>query len=85
MQQTIHYPNLKTILMVEEALEQANKPITRTQLKEQLPNKVMHQTLNVILAYLEESGKIFDSRKGIVWIHNSSKKLEKAIQEGIEL
>jgi len=45
----------------------------------------MHQTLNVILEYLEQSGKIIDGRKGILWIHNNSKKLDKAIKESIEL
>ena len=45
----------------------------------------MHQTLNVILKYLEDSGKIIDGRKGIVWIYNASKKLNNAIFEGVEL
>jgi hypothetical protein len=45
----------------------------------------MHQTLNIILKYLEDSGKIIDGRKGILWIYNSSKKLSKAIEEGVEL
>lgn len=45
----------------------------------------MHQTLNVILKYLEDSGKILDGRKGIVWIYNPSPKLEKAIHDGVEV
>ena len=83
--EVIHYPNLKTVLMVEEVLKKANNPMTREQLKKKLPSKVMHQTLNVILKYLEDSGKILDGRKGILWIYNPSPKLEKAIKEGIEL
>lgn len=82
---TIHYPNLKTVLMVEDTLKRANRPMTREDLKKKLPTKVMHQTLNVILKYLEDSGKIIDGRKGILWIHNPSPKLDKAIEEGIEL
>jgi len=81
----IHYPNLKTVLLVEEALRNANTLLTREQLKKKLPVKIMHQTLNVILQYLEESGKILDGRKGILWIYNPSRKLEKAIEEGVEI
>ncbi len=80
----IHYPNLKTVLMVEKVLKKSDL-LNREQLKKKLPTKIMHQTLNVILNYLEESGKIMDGRKGILWIHNSSEKLKKAISEGIEL
>ena len=84
-QEVIHYPSLKTVLMVEEALAKANTSVNREQLKKMLPKKVMHQTLNLILEYLEESGKIFDGRKGITWIYNPSKKLQKAIDAGMEL
>ena len=81
----LHYPNLKTVLMVEGVLQKANKPLTREQLKIKMKKQVMHQTLNVILKYLEDSGKIIDGRKGIVWIYNPSSKLDKAIKEGVEL
>lgn len=83
--EVIHYPSLKTVLMVEETLKKANKPLTREQLKMKMPKKIMHQTLNIILKYLEECGKILDGRKGIVWIYNPSTKLAKAIKEGIEI
>ena len=83
--EVIHYPNLKTVLMIEEVLKNANNLITREELKAKLPVKIMHQTLNVILKYLEDSGKILDGRKGILWIYNPSPKLDKAIKEGVEL
>ena len=83
--EVIHYPNLKTVLVVESVLKKANQLMTREQLKKKLPTKIMHQTLNVILKYLEDSGKILDGRKGILWIYNPSPKLDKAIKEGIEL
>jgi hypothetical protein len=83
--EVIHYPNLKTVLMVEDALKKANTLMTREQLKKKLPSKVMHQTLNVILKYLEDSGKILDGRKGILWIYNPSPKLDRAIRKGVEL
>lgn len=81
----IHYPNLKTVLMVEDVLKRADKLLTREELKKRLPTKVMHQTLNVILRYLENSGKILDGRRGILWVYNPSPKLKKAIKEGMEL
>ena len=84
-QEIIHYPSLKTVLMVEEALKNADGLVNRTELKEMLPKQVMHQTLNLILEYLAESGKILDGHKGILWIHNPSKKMAKAIEEGLEL
>ncbi|MBL7051659.1 MAG: hypothetical protein ISS01_01065 [Nanoarchaeota archaeon] len=81
----IHYPNLKTILMVENTIKNANDLISREELKKMLPKKIMHQTLNLILEYLEDSGKILDGRKGILWIHNPSHKLRNAIEEGTEI
>ena len=71
--------------MIEEVLKNANNLMTREELKAKLPVKIMHQTLNVVLKYLEDSGKILDGRKGILWIYNPSQKLAKAIKEGIEL
>ena len=71
--------------MVEDVLKKANLAVTREQLKKRLKRKVMHQTLNVVLKYLEDSGKILDGRKGIVWIYNSSPKLDKAIREGLKV
>jgi len=83
--QLIHYPSLKTVLMVESTLKKQIDLVSREELKTKLPKKVMHQTLNVILDYLEDGGKIIDGHKGIVWIYNRSKKLDKAIKGGIEL
>ena len=81
----IHYPTLKTVLSVEEILKDSNQLISREEIKSKLDTKIMHQTLNVILKYLEYSGKIIDGRKGILWIYNPSPKLDKAIKEGVEL
>ncbi|MBW6461763.1 MAG: hypothetical protein K0B07_01840 [DPANN group archaeon] len=66
----IHYPSLKTVLMVEDTLKEVTTLVTREELKEKLPKKIMHQTLNLILKYLEDGGKIIDGRKGILWIYN---------------
>ena len=76
----IHYPNLQTVLMVEEILKR-ERDITRTELKKKLPKKIMHQTLNVIINYLEDSGKIIDHRQGILWTHNDNPKFLKLLEE----
>lgn len=84
-QKVIHYPNLKTVLMVEKVLREADLAITRTELKKRLPKEVMHQTLNVILEFLEERGMTADTHKGVVWIYNPSPKIKMAIKRGIEV
>jgi hypothetical protein len=81
----IHYPSLRTMLMVEKILRNAEVAISREELKRRLPVKIMHQTLNLILQYMENRGLIVDSHKGILWIYNPSPKLKKAIEEGREL
>ncbi len=84
-QEVIHYPNLKTVLMVEKVLKEAELALTREELKKQLPTQIMHQTLNVVLEYLEERGLIIDGHKGILWTHNDSPKLLEAIRRGTEI
>lgn len=81
----IHYPTLRTVLLVEKALKNADTLIDREELKRRLPVKIMHQTLNVILAYLEGRGMILDSHKGIIWIYNPSPKLKNTMDRGREL
>jgi hypothetical protein len=80
----IHYPSLRTVLIVEKILKNAELAIDREEIKRRLPVKIMHQTLNVILRYLEDKGLIIDSHKGVLWIYNPSPKLRKAIQKGTE-
>jgi len=72
----IHYPNLKTVLLVEGVLKKAKEPLSREEIKRRLPVKIMHQTLNVIIGYLEESGKILDTRHGPVWTYCPPEKIE---------
>jgi hypothetical protein len=81
----IHYPTLKTMLMVEKVLRDADTVIDREEIKRRLPLKIMHQTLNLILQYLEEKGLIIDGHKGILWIYNPSPKLKKAMEKGREI
>ena len=81
----IHYPTLKTVLMVEKVLQKAVKPLNKSDIKRKLTVKIMHQTLNIILTYLEERGMIIKAKDGYVWTYNPSKKLMKAIKEGTEV
>jgi hypothetical protein len=81
-----HSPTLNTVLMVEEALKNINESIISVaELKRVLPKQVNHNTLKIILEYLEESNKIAVSMRGITWIHNSNPNLRKAISRGLEL
>ena len=81
-----HSPTLNTVLMVEAVLKRMNQSvITIAQLKKKLPRQVNHNTLMVILHYLESSNKIAVSLKGISWIQNGNPNLRKAIVGGLEL
>ena len=81
----IHYPTLKTVLLVEKTLQNSDKPLNKNQIKDKLGVKIMHQTLNIILTYLEERGMIVRAKEGYVWTYNPSKKLLRAIKEGYEV
>jgi hypothetical protein len=80
----LHYPTLKTVLLVEEIISNAETALSREEIKRRLGGKVMHQTLNVILSYLEYSGKIHISEKGVRWVYKPRKKLDNAIENGVE-
>lgn len=68
----VHYPSLKTMLMIEKTLRDSNIPIKREELKRRLPVKIMHQTLNLILKYFEEKKIITDNHDGILWINKNN-------------
>ena len=81
-----HSPTLNTVLMVEHTLENMNESvITIANLKKILPKQINHNTLMIILVYLEKRNKIATTLKGITWIHNTNPRLRKAISEGLEL
>ena len=73
------------MLMVEKVLKESDITIDREEIKRRLPVKIMHQTLNVILQYLEEKGLIIDGHKGVLWIYNPSPKMRRAIEKGREM
>lgn len=84
MTNTIHYPQLDTILMVEKAIQKMDYP-KKTELWKSLPKKVMYQTFCLIIDYLEQSGKIIiDTDRRIVWIWNPEM-IKKIISSGVKL
>jgi len=81
-----HWPTLNTVIMVENTIKKSPESvISISEIKRQLPKQVNHNTLMLILEYLEKSNKIAVTLKGITWIHNSNPNLRKAIYQGLEL
>ena len=77
-----HYPNLNTVIMVENTLKDMNESvISVAELKRRLPSQVNHNTLVIILQYLEESNKILFTSRGITWIYNPNPNLRKVISQ----
>ena len=82
----LHYPRLDSVLMVEKLLkENRDMPMKVSEIKKNLPKKIMHQTLIIILDYLWRSGKIIYGPKGVQWIYTESEHLRKMLQNTIEV
>lgn len=65
----LHYPQLDTVLMVEEFIKEHSGELKKRKLWEHLPKKTMYQTFCVIFDYLLESNKIaVDSEGKVGWI-----------------
>ena len=80
------YPNLNTVLMVEDFLRKhRDMPMKISEIKEKLPKQVMHQTLTLILEYLWRSGKIIYGPRGIQWIYSSPEHLRKMFENSVEV
>ncbi len=85
MEEILHYPNLRTVLYVEKVIQEADTVISKNELKRRLPTQIMHQTLNLILEYLEKSGKIIIGEKGITWIYNDNPQFRKMLQKATRM
>ncbi len=84
--ENISSPTLNTVIMVENTLSNMDESVIKfAELKRKLPKQVNHNTLKIILEYLEVSNKIIVSMKGISWIHNSNLNLKNAVNSGLEL
>jgi hypothetical protein len=65
----LHYPQLDTILRVEDFIKENSGEYKKKSLWEALPKKMIYQTFCVIYDYLLESGKIAQDREGhVCWI-----------------
>ncbi len=82
----VRYPNLNTVIMVEDFLRKhRDLPLKISEIKKKLPKQVMHQTLIVILEYLWRSGKIVYGPRGIQWIYTSPEHLKKMLEGSVEI
>jgi hypothetical protein len=78
----IHYPRLDTVMMIEDAIRSAKEYPTKAELLRRLPKKVMYQTFNLVLEYLQRSNKIIVTKDGrIVWVFADNKKLRRLLAE----
>ncbi len=67
----LHYPQLDTVLMVEEFIKNNSGEYKKKSLWKALPKKMMYQTFCVIFNYLLYSNKIAIDKEGkIAWIWN---------------
>lgn len=86
MQEIKRYPNLNTVIMVEDVLKKhSDIPMKLSELKRKLPKQVMHQTLKIILQYLFKSGKIIYGPKGIQWIYREPEHLKIMLKDSLEI
>jgi hypothetical protein len=83
--EVLHYPTLKTVLLVENVLRDAKEPLTRYEILKRMNNKLMKQSLNIIIQYLVERNMVIDSNKGVFWVYTPKKKLDEWLKDSVEL
>jgi len=83
--EVLHYPTLKTVLMVENILRGAKEPLTRYEIMKRTKNKVMRQSLNIIVQYLVERNMVLDSDKGVLWVYSPKEKLDEWLKDSVEI
>jgi len=67
----MHSPTLESVIMVEKTIQKHSQECGKYQLWKKLPKKMMYQTFQTVLSYLEESGKIMIDKDGIViWTYD---------------
>ena len=64
----LHSPTLDSVLMVEKIAKKYSGMYGKYQLWNKLPKKMMYQTFQTIISYLEETGKIIIEDEKIIWI-----------------
>jgi len=70
---------------VEKAVQKHSQECGKYQLWKKLPKKMMYQTFQTILTYLEDSGKIMLDKDGIlIWTYDP-KGIKKILTKGVKL
>ncbi|NOZ81080.1 MAG: hypothetical protein GXP63_05390 [DPANN group archaeon] len=66
-------------------MKAAKEPLSKNEIDRRLAKKIMRPTLNLILSYLEESGKIAMLEAGIIWIYKEdiSNKLKIKLKKAV--
>ena len=84
-QEVLHYPRLDTVLSVEKVIKKSKEPLSKNGIDRRLPTQIMRPTLNLILKYLEESGKIVILKEGVIWIYKEdiTKKLKSKLIKAV--
>lgn len=81
----LHSPTLESVIMVEKTIQKHSQECGKYQMWKKLPKKMMYQTFQVILSYLQESGKIMISQdECIIWTFNP-KGIQKLNAKGVKL
>ncbi len=71
--------------MVEKTIQKHSQECGKYQLWNKLPKKMMYQTFQLILDYLEQSGKIMIDKDGcIIWTFNPQM-IDKLLKQGVKL
>lgn len=79
----LHSPTLESVIMVEKTIRKYSQEYGKYQLWKKLPKKMMYQTFQLILNYLEESGKIMIDKDGcVIWTYNPNR-IKKLIREDL--
>jgi len=85
LNEPLHYPRLDTILNVEKVIKGSKDPLSKNEVDRRLKKQIMRPTLNIILEYLENGGKIAILKEGIIWIYHEdiSNKLREKLKKGV--
>ena len=81
----LHSPTLDSVIMVEETIQKYSQECGKYQLWKKLPKKMMYQTFQVILDYLEKSGKVMVDKDGcVIWTWDPEG-IKKILKKGLKL
>ncbi len=81
----LHSPTLESVMMVEKCIQKYSQEFGKYQLWKKLPKKRMYQTFQLILDYLQNSGKIRIDNEGIlIWTYDPEG-IRKIIKKGVKV